>query len=215
MTQEESHTLKVIKGTPGAEAADPEVVTGDIPGGDVLHQMPLYRVKLDGLNVTAVEQLFELGSIAPETVDPMLATEAGFAADAKATGDALKSQNSKIWPVGSIYLSVNATNPGTLFGGTWQQITGRFLLAAGGGYSAGATGGEASHTLTVSEIPSHSHAYSDTQSRLAQGSYGYNANDTMYDQFFSQSKSTGSSGGGGAHNNMPPYLVVYVWKRTA
>lgn len=96
VTQEESHTLKVIKGTPGAEAADPEVVTGDIPGGDVLHQMPLYRVKLDGLNVTAVEQLFELGSIAPETVDPMLATEAGFAADAKATGDALKSQNSKI-----------------------------------------------------------------------------------------------------------------------
>ena len=96
VTQEESHTLKVIKGTPGAEAADPEVVTGDIPGGDVLHQMPLYRVKLDGLNVTAVEQLFELGSIAPETVDPMLATEAGFAADAKATGDALKSQNSNI-----------------------------------------------------------------------------------------------------------------------
>ena len=127
----------------------------------------------------------------------------------------IQSQNSKMWPVGSIYLSVNATNPETLFGGTWQQITGRFLLAAGGGYSAGTTGGEASHTLTVSEIPSRSHTYSDTQSRLAQGSYGYNDNDTMYDQFFSQSKSTGSSGGGGAHNNMPPYLVVYVWKRTA
>ena len=160
---------------------------------------------------TEVEKKFD----STDVVDPMVTTQAGFAADAKATGDALKSQNSKIWPVGSIYLSVNATNPGTLFGGTWQQITGRFLLAAGGGYSAGATGGEASHTLTVSEIPSHSHTYSDTQSRLAQGSYGYNANDTMYDQFFLQSKSTGSSGGGGAHNNMPPYLVVYVWKRTA
>lgn len=96
ITQEESHTLKVLKGTPGAEAADPEITTGDIPGGDILHQMPLYRVKLDGLNVTAVEQLFEMGSIAPETVDPMVATEPGFAADAKATGDALKSQNSKI-----------------------------------------------------------------------------------------------------------------------
>lgn len=160
---------------------------------------------------TEVEKKFD----STDVVDPMVTTQAGFAADAKATGDALKSQNSKIWPVGSIYLSVNATNPGTLFGGTWQQITGRFLLAAGGGYSAGATGGEASHTLTVSEIPSHSHTYSDTQSRLAQGSYGYNANDTMYDQFFSQSKSTGSSGGGGAHNNMPPYLVVYIWKRIA
>ena len=96
ITQEESHTLKVIKGTPGAEAADPEITTGDIPGGDILHQMPLYRVKLDGLNVTAVEQLFEMGSIAPETVDPMVATEPGFAADAKATGDAIKSQNSNM-----------------------------------------------------------------------------------------------------------------------
>ena len=101
ITQEESHTLKVLKGTPGAEAADPEITTGDIPGGDILHQMPLYRVKLDGLNVTAVEQLFEMGSIAPETVDPMVATEPGFAADAKATGDALKSQNSKIETVES------------------------------------------------------------------------------------------------------------------
>lgn len=90
MTQEESHTLKVIKGTPGAEATDPDVVTGDIPGGDILHQMPLYRVKLDGLNVTAVEQLFELGSIAPETVDPMLATQIGFAADAKKTREAIE-----------------------------------------------------------------------------------------------------------------------------
>ena len=224
VTQEESHTLKVIKGTPGAEAADPEVVTGDIPGGDVLHQMPLYRVKLDGLNVTAVEQLFERGSIAPETVDPMLATEAGFAADAKATGDALKSQNSKIdsiwskiYPVGSIYMSTSSANPGTLFGGTWQQITGRFLLAAGGGYSAGATGGEAAHTLTVSEMPAHSHQITTNGSLYFIG----NGVGTEFEMGSWASRSlamnytTVSAGGNGAHNNMPPYIVVYMWKRTA
>lgn len=58
----ESHTLKVIKGTPGETATDPDVVTGDIQAGDVLHQMPLYRVKLEGLNVVAVERLFSVGN---------------------------------------------------------------------------------------------------------------------------------------------------------
>ena len=219
ITQEESHTLKVIKGTPGAEAADPEITTGDIPGGDILHQMPLYRVKLDGLNVTAVEQLFEMGSIAPETVDPMVATEPGFAADAKATGDAIKSQNSKIdglaakiYPVGSIYMSTNSANQGTLFGGTWQQITGRFLLAAGRGYSAGATGGEATHVLTASEMPAHTHTYF----RQGLTTYGQSGNQiAVYDPNTNSYPATSSAGGSAAHNNMPPYLVVYVWKRIA
>ena len=58
----ESHTLKVIKGIPGEAATDPDVVTGDIQAGDVLHQMPLYRVKLEGLNVVAVERLFSVGN---------------------------------------------------------------------------------------------------------------------------------------------------------
>ena len=58
----ESHTLKVIKGIPGETATDPDVVTGDIQAGDVLHQMPLYRVKLEGLNVVAVERLFSVGN---------------------------------------------------------------------------------------------------------------------------------------------------------
>ena len=57
------------------------------------------------------------------------------------------------YPVGSIYMSANATNPGTLFGGTWSQIQGRFLLAADGSHAAGSTGGEATHTLTQAEMP--------------------------------------------------------------
>lgn len=63
-----------------------------------------------------------------------------------------------IYPVGSIYMSANNVNPGTLFGGTWQAITGRFILAAGGNYPLGTTGGAATKVLTVDNMPSHTHA---------------------------------------------------------
>ena len=64
-----------------------------------------------------------------------------------------------VYPVGSIYWSSNNTNPGTLFGGTWTQIKDKFILAAGDYYSNGATGGTSSVTLTVSNMPSHSHSF--------------------------------------------------------
>ena len=64
-----------------------------------------------------------------------------------------------VYPVGSIYWSSNNTNPGTLFGGTWTQIKDRFILAAGDSYSNGATGGAATVTLTVSNMPSHTHSF--------------------------------------------------------
>ena len=70
-------------------------------------------------------------------------------------GETLMLDN--IYPVGSIYMSVNSTNPGTLFGGTWAQIQDRFLLACGSTYANGATGGEATHTLTENEMPTHKH----------------------------------------------------------
>lgn len=82
----ESHTLKVIKGTPGETAADPAVVTGDIAAGAVLHQMPLYRVKLEGLTVTAVEKVFTTGVIIPKIVAPSSSLPSGLIADAAETG---------------------------------------------------------------------------------------------------------------------------------
>jgi len=115
-----------------------------------------------------------------------------------------------IYPVGSIYMSVNSTSPATLFGGTWQQIEDTFLLSAGSTYTAGATGGEATHTLTIDEMPSHNHGlYSRNtyQSGTTGAINGWNTGGTSYN--------TKNTGGGGAHNNMPPYLVVYMWQRTA
>ena len=125
-----------------------------------------------------------------------------------------------VYPVGSIYMNVNSTNPGTLFGGTWEQIQGKFLLGMSSSYPAGSQGGEATHTLTASEIPSHSHvALYGTNGAVddflggSSADYGTRAgsawNTTNYDY------STSSTGGGQPHNNMPPYLSVYIWKRTA
>ena len=115
-----------------------------------------------------------------------------------------------VYPVGSIYISVNSTSPASLFGGTWEQIEDRFLLAAGSTYGAGSTGGEAVHTLTVDEMPAHNHSVPNMPGRDEGvewvGQSGIAA---------PQTRSTDINGGGAAHNNMPPYLAVYMWKRVA
>lgn len=95
-TRLESHTTKVIKGVPAEVAVDPELITGDINAGAVLHQMPLYRVKIEGLSIAAIEQMFEIGSVAAETVNPMEATEEGFAADAYQTKLQFDEQNKNL-----------------------------------------------------------------------------------------------------------------------
>ena len=117
-----------------------------------------------------------------------------------------------IYPVGAIYISTSSTNPQTLFGGSWTQIKDRFLLAAGSSYSAGTTGGEATHKLTIDEMPAHSDSYrlkggENTDSQTALLTWSANVS---YQTWY-----TTDTGGNTAHNNMPPYLVVYVWKRTA
>lgn len=120
----------------------------------------------------------------------------------------------RTYPVGAIYLSTAATDPGTLFGGTWERIEDRFLLAAGDTYKAGATGGEAEVTLTADEIPDHTHSYQYTGQSTVIGTDAIR----LYDRNGQPNQYTGqqsSNCGGKAHNNMPPYLAVYTWKRTA
>lgn len=116
--------------------------------------------------------------------------------------------------VDAIYISVSSSNPSNLWPGTtWVQIKDRFLLAAGDTYLGGNIGGEATHKLTVSEMPAHTHETKFGEYikyGLSTGNKGV-ANDNNSGGN-SQTEATGS---GLAHNNMPPYLVVYVWKRTA
>ena len=119
-----------------------------------------------------------------------------------------------IYPVGSIYMSVNSTSPATIFGGTWERIQDTFLLAAGSTYDAGSTGGEREHKLTVNEMPSHRHNIAIATGSVSGTEY-FHAEQTQGGSYPIYSSPVQPTGGGVAHNNMPPYLAVYVWKRTA
>lgn len=119
-----------------------------------------------------------------------------------------------VYPIGAIYMSVNSTSPATLFGGTWEQLKDRFLLGAGDTYTNGSTGGEATHTLTVNEMPSHDHPITCTYQTTGSPSASSTSIQGTNNYLASYSK-TDARGGGQAHNNMPPYLVVYMWQRTA
>ena len=123
------------------------------------------------------------------------------------------------YPIGSIYQSTAETSPATLFGGTWEQIKDVFLLSAGDTYSAGSTGGEATHTLTVDEMPSHSHnssisAEGSTKYGLASGG-GWEGSVLVGWGTEERVDAVRFTGGNQPHNNIPPYLTVYMWKRTA
>lgn len=152
-----------------------------------------------------------------------------------------------VYPIGSIYMSINSTDPSTLFGGTWEQLEDRFLLAAGSEYAAGTTGGKSSYV--AADMPKHSHTrgtmnitgqwrinadnsnagmdaqcsgsgaisafqvtgagcYGDGKGWSLAGGFNFNAANAW----------TGSTSEVGTNDTatiMPPYLAVYMWKRTA
>ena len=119
------------------------------------------------------------------------------------------------YPVGSIYMTVDSTkNPNTLFQGTeWEQLKDRFLLGAGDTYNNGDVGGAPTVTLNINQIPSHSHNVGGDKDAQYQAG---GADISLHDAGTSGAGriiATSTTGGGQAHNNMPPYLVVYMWKR--
>lgn len=115
-----------------------------------------------------------------------------------------------VYPIGSIYMSMSPNSPSTLFGGTWVALYDRFLVGAGSSYGAGGTGGESVHTLTKAEMPSHDHGLHNNNTNSTVRGFG-----TTDATVYATSARTQLAGGGEAHNNMPPYLAVYMWKRTA
>ncbi len=117
------------------------------------------------------------------------------------------------FPIGYIYLSTVEIDPSIYFGGKWEQIKDRFLLTAGDTYKNGAIGGEANHRLTISEMPNHSHNYSSGRWYWAEKDGGGDVITNQTGTSYIFTRTTTSTGGNNAHNNMPPYLVVYAWKR--
>ena len=126
----------------------------------------------------------------------------------------------KIYPVGAIYMSVNSTSPATFIGGTWERIQDTFLLSAGSTYSAGSTGGTATHRHRTPFVATHNSE--DTTLRLNRAL----SSEWVYDQQAISNTprytNAGNVSWGGNDiiyttptSNLPPYLAVYVWKRTA
>ncbi len=124
-----------------------------------------------------------------------------------------------VYPVGSIYINAAvATNPGTLLGfGTWAAFgAGRVMVGIDASQTEfdtlEETGGAKTHTLSTSELPSHTHTATlmgngeDEQQNLPAAGDNTDPSRTM---------TTNATGGGGAHNNLQPYIVVYMWKRTS
>ena len=108
-----------------------------------------------------------------------------------------------VWPVGSIYQSTVSTNPNTLFGvGTWTALEDRFLIGASATYTAASTGGSADAIVVA-----HTHTIPSQQG--VSGGAGFGTATTGTGQ------STGSAGSSGTNANLPPYLSVYMWERTA
>lgn len=174
-----------------------------------------------------------------DTNNTQLAT-CGFVRNAIAKYAPMLDTMKKIYPVGSIYMSTVSTNPATLFGfGTWEAMpAGRVLLAQGKSswgttYNAGSSGGEATHKLTVGELPAHNHSASTNTTgshahtytwRNYQGWAGSKSATKVWED--TATNNTGSAGdhshtvtinntgSNQAHNNLQPYISVYIWKRT-
>lgn len=237
----ESASLVVIKGTEvtsGATPVAPSGTSGNIYNGAAVDDMPLYHVLIEGTQITSVTKVFK--------EIPSLATITDL-----------------IYPVGSIYMNVSNVNPATIFGGSWEEIQGRFLLGRSASHAVGQTGGAESVTLTVAQMPAHTHTgpshthstpnhthtascasaggHSHTVARAKKAATGTAKYAAQVDGNTNHSTSTagahthtitvasggggttgaagtgatGSAGGGQAVNIMPPFLSVFMWKRTA
>lgn len=182
-------------------------------------------VKLPNLaNQTAIVNA--LNKIAQQTLDVR-----------SLVSQAVKDNWKTIYPVGSVYISINATSPASLFGGSWEQIQDRFLLAAGSTYSAGSTGGSATHrhryglhawmyyaavleNQGLSDVPILPHSYDTGASDWNIHSYStangrVNNNATASTKTINGAKGNWVEGNTAYESSLPPYFAVYMWKRVS
>jgi hypothetical protein len=212
-------------------------VTNDAPGGTALSDLTSSTYSVTGgiQEYTPAILIWEdsgaTGNEADQGVsvkalvvgdDFEAAVEKGWIAAQNGVSIGEESVLLKVYPIGSIYISVSSTNPGTLFGGTWAAFgAGKVLVGLDSEDAdfdtAEETGGAKTHTLTTDEMPSHNH-------RLKSWAWGYTRTggadyladrDLTYDNYDESENHIGNRGGGGAHNNLQPYIVVYMWERTA
>ena len=204
----------------------------------------------NGKGIKSIAKTSTSGLVDTYTITYNDGTTSTFTVKNGEKGDTGSTENllNKTYPVGSIYMSVNSTDPSTLFGGTWERLKGRFLIGAGAvadtnsntrfgslgaekpDIASGETGGEYYHQLNATEMPEHNHDTNDwtivankNATRISTNLGAKCLSTTESTNMVPNIKATknedgnrtGLAGGDGKHNNMPPYLAVYMWKRTA
>lgn len=223
-----NNTIKYIEGTPGSNPVNPTLINVTRH-----HQYPLAYISRSA-NSTSIAQAditnmvgtdacpFVAGVAGTVNIDDLLAQwddefgtwfegiKGQLSTDAAGNLQTQIDQLKQLVGVGRYYWSDDPTSPASLFGGTWEQIKDKFLLAAGGIYAVGSTGGEASVSLTVEEIPSHNHG--NYIELATNASNKYISSGSAYGDLY---RATANTGGGQPHNNMPPYQAAYCWKRIA
>lgn len=222
-------SVQVQTGAAGSEAsvsvsgtAEEPVIHLTIPRGDTgaIENMTINGKPVESGTITLTPE--DLGAATAESVSQLkndkLDKTATATNSSKLGGKTLAEIMLAHYPVGAVYISANSTSPASLFGGTWEQLQDRFLLGAGSTYSAGSMGGEANVTLSKTQVPYEANLYyyydgtgsviPSDHCYLKENTWAYsNGNVNGFTNKF------GPTSNADAHNNMPPYLAVYIWRR--
>ena len=217
--------LVIIKGNETRGTANARFIVQESPASTTIS-----GTVINGIAALAADVASAVSTCQSAASSAGSAAQSAIAAKDEAEAIALGNIRDIIFPVGSIVQYTDASiNPGTLIGGTWERIQGRFLFGADSSHAIGTEGGSETQTLTAANLPRHMHftirmAQGETSPdylhTVARSDFEHSQYDNARYQLYgvdAEANAGKSSyvGNGTAHNNMPPYLTVYIWKRTA
>jgi len=217
--------LVIIQGSEVRGTANARFIVQESPASTTIS-----GTVIEGIAALAADVASAVSSAELSASSAAQAAQAAIAAKERAEAVAIGDIRDIIFPVGSIVQYTDASiDPGTLIGGTWERIQGRFLFAADDSHAIGSTGGSETVTLTTAQMPRHNHYVINLAKGTTSPDYQhtvarYDRENTSWDDCHYQLNGNSNeanggkssfTGSGAAHDNMPPYLAVYMWKRTA
>lgn len=218
--------LVIIQGSEARGTANARFIVQESPASTTIS-----GTVIEGIAALAADVASAVSSAELSASSAAQAAQAAIAAKERAEAVAIGDIRDIIFPVGSIVQYASASiDPNTLIGGTWERIQGRFLFAADESHAIGTTGGSETVALTTAQMPRHLH-YTIRLGMSGETSPDYlhtvarsdlehapweNARYQLYGVDAEANAGRSSyNGSGAAHDNMPPYIAVYIWKRTA
>ena len=217
--------LVIIQGSETRGTANARFIVQESPASSTIS-----GTVIEGIAALAADVASSVSSAELSASSAAQAAQAAIAAQEEAEAIAMGDIRNIIFPIGSIVQYASASiDPNTLIGGTWERIQGRFLFAADESHAIGTTGGSETVALTTEQMPRHNHLVINLAKGVTSPDYQhtvarYDRENTSWDDCHYQLNGNSNeanggkssfTGSGAAHPNMPPYLTVYIWKRTA